>query len=94
MVLRLLEGVYNSYFNYIVIICPTFWKNKTYLSSSSLLLNDDVFIFGEGELSDLDVPFRLFLENLSGFNVLFILDDIISDRVMDKRRCELLRLEC
>ena len=92
MVLRLLEGVYNSYFDYIVIICPTFWKNKTYLSRSSLLLNNDVFIFGEGELDDLDVLLRLFSENLSGFNVLFILDDMISDRVMNKRRGELLRL--
>ena len=60
--------------------------------SFRLLRNNYVSGYGEGELADLDVLLRLFSENLIGFNVLFILDDMISDRVMDKRRGKLLRL--
>ena len=42
--LRLLETVYKSHFEFIVILCPTILDNKTYLSRKWIFDDKNIFI--------------------------------------------------
>ena len=52
--LRLLETVYKSHFEFIVILCPTILDNKTYLSRKWIFDDKNVFIVCdiEGKLNE------------------------------------------
>ena len=89
-VLDLLEKEYKHHFDNIVILCPTLRWNKTYLERSWVWKDPYVFCIEPGS--------RLFdwiekLSNLlSGEETLFIVDDMIADEALDKKRQPLLEL--
>lgn len=88
--LNLLEGAYRGHFENIVILCPTLRWNKTYLERAWLWSDNFVFCIEPGErlfewLCELS---RLF----TGEETLFIVDDIIADKKLDKKRQPLLEL--
>lgn len=89
-VLSLLQTAYRGYFENIVIICPTLRWNKAYLGTPWIWEDSSVFCIEPGD--------RLFkwLKVLShifnGEQTLFIVDDMISDQALDKKRQPLLGL--
>ena len=89
-VLSLLEKEYKHHFENIVILCPTLRWNKTYLERSWIWSDHYVFCI---EPKD-----RLFewIEKLSKLlaneETLFIVDDMIADETLDKKRQPLLDL--
>ena len=89
-VLDLIEQEYRHHFENIVILCPTIRYNKTYLGRSWIWNDDYVFIFEpHGNLFELIEK----LSNLfSGEETLFIIDDMIADETLDKKRQPLLEL--
>ena len=86
----MIEKEYNKHFDYIIIICPTLRWNKTY-HSRDWIKNDDKFWFIEPK----DKLYQ-WIEKLSQLlarsETLFIIDDIIADEGLDKRRQSLLEL--
>ena len=84
LVLDLIENQYNNHFDYIVIICPTIRWNKTYHSKNWIKNDDKVWLI---EPKD-----RLYqwIEKLSQLlahsETIFIIDDIIANKDLDKRR--------
>ena len=84
LVLELIEKEYNKHFDFIVIICPTLWENSTYHAKEWIKTDDNVWLVDPKEklyqwikkLSDL----------LRFLGVLFIIDDIIANKDLDKRR--------
>ena len=84
LVLHLTEKEYNKHFDYIIIICSTLRWNKTYHSRDWIKNDDKVWLI---EPKD-----RLYWwieklsELLSRSETLFIIDDIIADESLDKRR--------
>ena len=72
--LRLLETIYKSHFEFIVILCPTILDNKTYLSRKWIFDDKNVFIVCdiEGKLNEW---IRLFKSALKGHQTLFIIVD-------------------
>ena len=89
-VLDLIEKEYKHHFENVVILCPTLRWNKTYLDRSWIWSDDYVFCFEpKGNLFE-------FIEKLSsllsGEETLFIVDDMIADETLDKRRQPLLEL--
>ena len=52
--LRLLETIYKSHFEFIVILCPTILDNKTYLSRKWIFDDNNVFVVCdiEGKLNE------------------------------------------
>ena len=89
LVLDLIEKEYNKHFEYIIIICSTLRWNKTY--SKDWIKNDD-------KVWVVEPKDRLYqwIEKLSQLlacsETLFIIDGIISDEGLDKRRQPLLEL--
>ena len=83
--LRLLETVYKSHFEFIVILCPTILDNKTYLSRKWIFDNKNVFIVCdiEGKLNEW---IKLFKNVLKGHQTLFIIDDCSADSEINKKR--------
>jgi hypothetical protein len=89
-VLDLIEQEYKHHFENIVILCPTLRWNATYLERPWVWKDDYVFCFEpRGNLFEL-------LEKLgnlfSGEETLFIVDDVIADETLDKKRQPLLDL--
>ena len=84
LVLELIENQYNKHFDYIIIICLTLWENSTYHAKEWIKNDDNVWFVDPGD--------RLFewikklSELLSFLEVLFIIDDIIANESLDKRR--------
>ena len=90
LVLNLIEKYYDKHFDKIVVLCPTIRWNKTYLSRSWVRKDPDVWLV---EPKDQLYNYIEKLSNLeSGNAVLFIVDDIIADESLDKRRQPLLEL--
>ena len=89
-VLDLLEGAYRHHFDNIVILCPTLRWNKTYLKRAWIWQDDYVFcIEPRGNLFEI-------IEKLSSLfsseETMFIVDDMIADETLDKKRQPLLDL--
>ena len=90
LVLDLIEKEYNKHFDNNIIICPTLRFNKTYHAKEWITNDDKVWLIQPkdnlyqwiGKLSQL----------LSGLETLFIIDDIIANKDLDKRRQPLLEL--
>ena len=88
-VLDLIENEYKHHFKNIVILCPTVRWNKTYLERSWIWKDNYVFVFEPKNLFELiEKLSKLF----SGEETLFIVDDMIADETLDKKRQPLLEL--
>ena len=82
--LRLLETIYKSHFEFIVILCPTILDNKTYLSRKWIFDDKNVFIVRDvkGKLNEW---IRLFKDALKGHQTLFIIDDCSAEGEINKK---------
>ena len=72
--LQLLETIYKSHFEFIVILCPTILDNKTYLSRKWILDDKNIFIVCDVE-GKLNEWIKLFKNTLKGHQTLFIIND-------------------
>ena len=93
LVLDLIENQYNDHFNYIIIISPTLRDNATYLSRN-WIKNDDKVWLVDPKNSHYQWIQKLseFLRYIEFLEVLFIIDDFIANKSLDKRRQPLLEL--
>ena len=90
LALNLLENEYRNHFNFIVIICPTLAHNKTYKSQGWIWNDPDVIpIEPDNNLYSL---IEKISNLLTGSKTLFLIDDIIANEALDKRRQLLLGL--
>ena len=90
LVLDLIEKEYTKHFAYIVIICPTLRWNKTYHFKDWIKNDDKVWL-----IEPKDKPYQWiekFSQLLARSETLFIIDVIIGDESVDKRRQPLLEL--
>ena len=86
----MIENQYNKHFDYIIIIYPTLRWNKTY-HSKNWLKNDDKFWLIEPK----DKLYQWtgnFSQLLLGLETLFIINDIIANNDLDKKKQPLLEL--
>ena len=90
LALELIEKEYNKHFDYIIIICQTLRWNKTY-HSKDLIKNDDKVWLVEPK-DKLYKQIEKLSQLLVCFETLFIIDDIIADEGLDKRKQPLLEL--
>ena len=83
--LRLLETIYKSHFQFIMILCPTIAKNKTYLSRKWIFDDKNFFIAdpSEGKLNE---RIKLFKSMLKGHQTLFIIDDCLAEGEINKKQ--------
>ena len=90
LVLDMIETQYNKHFDKIIILCPTIRWNKTYIGRSWVIKDENVWLV---EPKDKLYDYIEKLSNLEAGNaVLFIVDDIIAEENLDKRRQSLLEL--
>ena len=90
LALSLLENEYRNHFNFIVIICPTLAHNEIY-KSRDWVWNDPVVIPIEPG-NNLYYLIEKISNLLAGSVTLFLIDDIIADEALNKRRQPLLEL--
>ena len=89
-VLNLIEQEYRDHFENIIILCPTIRWNETYRTTPWIRSDDGIFII---EPQDKLFEWIGFLSKLfAGQVTLFIVDDIISDETLDRKRQPLLEL--
>ena len=86
----MIEKEYNEHFDYIIIICPTLQWNKTY-HAKDWIKNDDKLWLIEPK-DKLYQCIEKLSQLLACLETLFIIDDIIADEGLDKRRQFLLEL--
>ena len=90
LALNLIKTDYLHYFENIVILCPTLRWNKSYLEQTWIWKDDNVFC-----IEPKDKLFE-WIERLSTVlanrETLFIVDDMIADESLDKKRQSLLEL--
>ena len=90
LVINLIENEYKKHFDYIIIICPTMRDNATYLSGNWVKNDDKVWLVEPGD--------RLYewiqkqSQLLRHLEVLLIIDDLIADECLHKKRQLLLEL--
>ena len=90
LVLDMIETQCNKHFDKIIILCPTIRWNKTYIARSWVIKDENVWLV---EPKDKLYDYIEKLSNLeTGNAILFIVDDIIADENLDKRRQSLLEL--
>ena len=90
LALNLLESEYRDHFDFIIIICPTLVHNKTYKSRGWVWTDPEVIPIEPGD--QLYCLIEKISKMLTGFKTLFLIDDIIADEALDKRRQPLLEL--
>lgn len=89
-VLQLLETEYKEHFDFIVIICPTLRWNTTYRDRKWFWADHYVILIEpEGRLYEWIMKMDYFC---AGYKTLFLIDDIIADDSLDKKRQPLLEL--
>ena len=90
LALSLLGNEYGNYFDFIVIICPTLAHNETYRSRGWVWNDPDVIPI------ELNNNLYYLIEKISnlfaGSKTLFLIDYIIANEALDKRRQPLLEL--
>jgi len=82
---NLLRDHFRNIFNYIILICPTYAKNKTYQGFAH---NDPRFIVIQPDASNVDEIDEILLcckEMFSGYNTLIILDDYAVSKDLKQR---------
>ena len=88
--LELIEKEYNKHFDYIVIICPALRENDIYHAKEWIKNDDNVWLVDPKD--NLYHFIKKLSELLQFFEVLVIIDDIIANENLDKRRQPLLEL--
>ena len=104
-VLDLIEREYNKHFDYIIIIRPTLQWNKTYHSKACIKNDDKVWLIRPKytiylkrrcnrlvTLNGLYNWIKILSQMLAHSEALFIINDIITDKSLAKRRQSLLEL--
>ena len=90
LVLELIEKEYKKYFDYIISICPTLWENSIYHCKGWIKNDDQVWL-----IEHKDSVYQ-WIQNISELlpfpEVLFNIDEIISNKDLDKRKQPLLEL--
>ena len=90
LALNLLETEYRNHFDFIVKICPTLAHNETYKSQG--------WVWNDPEVIPIELNNNLYnlIEKISnlltGSETLFLIDDIVADEALDKRRQPLIEL--
>ena len=90
-VLELIEKEYNKHFDYIIIICATLRENNKAYYAREWIKNDDTVWLVDPK-DNLYQWIKKLSELLRFLEVLFIIDDIIDNESLDKRRHPLLEL--
>ena len=90
LALSLLETEHRNHFDFIVIICPTLRYNSTYKNQSWVWNDPDVILIEPG--NQLYYLIEKVSNLLAGDKTLFLIDDLIADETLDKRRQPLLEL--
>ena len=90
LALSLLENEYRNHFDFIVIICPTLAHNESYKSQGWVWNDPDVILIELG--NNLYCLIEKISNLLTGSKALFLIDDIITNEALDKRRQPLLGL--
>ena len=90
LALSLLESEYRNHFDFIVIICPTLAHNETYKSRGWVWNDPDVIPIEPN--NNLYYLIEKISNLLAGSKTLFLINDIIADEALDKRRQPLLGL--
>ena len=90
LALNLLESEYKNHFDFIVIICPMLKHNETYRSRGWVWTDPEVILIEPG--NQLYYWIEKISKLLTGSKALFLIDDIIADENLDKRRQPLLEL--
>ena len=88
-VLDLLENEYRHHFEYIIILCPTLRINETYRSRPWIWSDNNIFLIEPKD--KLFKCIRLISKSLIKRETLFILDDIIADKSLDKKTSIIIR---
>ena len=86
----LLEKEYKNHFDFIIIICPTLKDNETYRSRKWVCTDPQVILIEPG--NSLYSWIEKIGNLLAGSKTLFLIDDIIANEILDKRRHSLLEL--
>ena len=84
LVLEMIEKEYNKHFDYIIIICPTLGENETYHAKVWIKNDDNVWLVDPKD--NLYQWIKKLSELLRFLELLFIIDDIIANESLDKRR--------
>ena len=90
LVLGFIEKEYKKHFEYIAIICPILRENSTYHAEEWIKSDGKVWLVETKD--NLYQWIKRFSELLRFFEVLFMIDDIITNESLDKRRQPLLEL--
>ena len=90
LALDLLESEYFNHFDFIIIICPTLKHNKMYKSRGWVWTDPEVIPIELG--NNVYYLIEKISNLLAGSKTLFLIDDIIADETLDKRRQSLLEL--
>ena len=90
LALSLLETEYKNHLDFIVIICHTLRYNSRYKSRSWVWNDPDVIPIELG--NNLYYLIEIISNLLAGDKTLFLIDDIIADETLDKRRQPLLEV--
>ena len=90
LALDLLESEYLNHFDFIIIICPTLKHNETY-RSRNWIWTDPEFILIK-PVNNLYYWIEKIGNLLAGSKTLFLINDIIADETLDKRRQSVLDL--
>ena len=90
LVSELIEKEYKKHFDYIIVICPTLRENETYHAKEWIKNDGKVWLVEPKE--NLYQLIKKLSELLRFLEVLFIIDDIIANKSLDKRRQPLLEL--
>ena len=90
LALNLLEREYKNHFDFIIIICLTLKHNETYRSRKWIWIDPEVILIEPG--NHLYDWVEKIGNLLAGSKTLFLIDDIIADETLDKRRQPLLEL--
>ena len=91
LVLDLTENQYNKQFDYIMVICPTLRENNTYYAKEWIKNDDNVWLV-EPTKDNLYQWIKKLPELLRFLELLFIIDGIIANECLDKRKQPLLEL--
>ena len=84
LLLEFIEKEYNKHYDYIIIICPTLQENTKTYHAKEWIKNDDVWLVDSK--NNLYQWMKKLPELLRFREVLFIIDDIIANESLDKRR--------
>ena len=94
LALDLLKREYFSHFDYIIILCTTLQYNKTYYRPKWFLTNPDIIqiLLSDTPGNSLYHWTEQLSAHLVGHKTLFLIDDIISNKMLNKQSQTLLGL--